>query len=74
MDKDVLNRKEWNNPRNWHMGILGVYHSKLDTRLFVPKSNPAFGWTFNFGHRYIVLVLVGLIMLPFIAQAIIMFF
>ena len=74
MDKEVLNRKEWNNPRNWHLGILGIYFSKVDTRLFVPKSTPAFGWTFNFGHRYIVLVLAGLFMSPFIAFAIGMIF
>ncbi len=74
MDKEVLNTKEWNNPRNWHMGILGVYYSKVDTRLFVPKATPAFGWTFNFGHRYIFLVLAGLFMSPFIAVAIGAFF
>ncbi len=75
MDKEVLNTKEWNDPRNWHMGILGIYFSRVDTRLFVPKGNaPVFGWTFNFGHRYIVLVLAGLFMLPFLALAIDMFF
>ena len=70
MDQEVLNRKEWNNPGNWHMGVLAVYGSKLDSRLFVPKGSPAFGWTFNFGHRYIVLVLALLIMSPFVAFAI----
>ena len=29
-----------------------MYFCKQDTRLFVPKRNPGFGWTLNFGHRF----------------------
>lgn len=47
----------------------GMYYNKNDSRLLVPKSNPAFGWTINFAKRsgkillfsslLIVLLLVG---------------
>jgi len=32
------------NPNNWK-GIF--YFNKKDSRVMVPKQNPAFGWTFN---------------------------
>jgi uncharacterized membrane protein len=40
--------EEWNDPANWHGGILGIYYSKRDSRSFVPKRNPLMGVTINF--------------------------
>ena len=65
MDVKAHNKNEWNNPNNWsRMGLFGIYFCKADTRLFVPKATPAFGWTLNFGHRHSVLWLSAIIVLP----------
>lgn len=65
MNTKVLNQQEWQNPNNWsRMGLFGIYFSKKDSRAIVPKATPAFGWTLNFGHRFAVLSLPALIVLP----------
>ena len=65
MSIKTLNQNEWHKPDNWsRMGLFGIYFSKADTRVLVPKATPALGWTLNFGHRYSVLSLAALIMLP----------
>ncbi|MGH8050865.1 MAG: DUF5808 domain-containing protein [Arenimonas sp.] len=68
MNINALNKNEWHNPNNWsRMGLLGIYFSKADTRILVPKTTPAFGWTLNFGHRHSVLWLSVIIVLPVLA-------
>ena len=47
MDQRQINDAEWQDPKNWHGGWLGVYHSQQDSRLWVPKRNPIMGWTVN---------------------------
>jgi len=47
---ELMNQQEWERPENW-TGWLGVYRSPRDTRTWVPKRNPALGWTLNFAHR-----------------------
>ncbi|MEO8001326.1 MAG: DUF5808 domain-containing protein [Arenimonas sp.] len=75
MDLKVFNKNQWNNPDNWsRMGMFGVYFSKADHRLFVPKATPAFGWTLNFGHRHAVLWLAVLVTLPVLLVSIILSF
>ena len=65
MDIETTNKNEWQQAGNWsRMGLFGIYFSKADTRLFVPKATPAFGWTLNFGHRHAVPWLSALILLP----------
>jgi hypothetical protein len=51
----------WAQEANWSSGI---YFSKADDRLIVPKQNKWLGWTLNFGHPWASAVLVGLIVLP----------
>lgn len=34
-----------------HFTAWGLYRDAADPRLFVPKRNPAFGWTINLAHR-----------------------
>ena len=51
MKQDDINDMEWRNPANWTWrGPLGLYASKRDTRLMVPKATPMMGLTLNFGH------------------------
>lgn len=45
--QDEVDRAEWENPANWHCGWLGVYRSERDSRVWVPKQNPTYGWTVN---------------------------
>ncbi len=45
------------NPDNWKWGF--IYFNPEDPRLFVPKRNPALGFTFNFAHRYLGLFLLS---------------
>jgi uncharacterized membrane protein len=50
MMQDDINEREWRDPANWTGRVLPRYASERDTRLWVPKRNPALGWTINFGH------------------------
>ena len=43
--QDEINKTEWENPANW----TTIYFSKKDSRTWVPKKNPKYGWTINFG-------------------------
>jgi uncharacterized membrane protein len=50
--QQAINQAEWNRPENWSgPKLFGLYSSKADTRLWVPKRTPALGWTFNLGHQ-----------------------
>lgn len=64
MDKtaqDEINNLEWQNPENWGgIKFLGLYFSKEDSRLLVPKRNPAMGWTLNLGHQLALFWLFGI--------------
>lgn len=44
------NEREWNDPANWRGRVFKLYHSSRDSRIVVPKRNPALGWTFNTAH------------------------
>jgi uncharacterized membrane protein len=45
--QDQINEAEWQRSENWYFGIL--YHSKRDTRSWVPKRAVGLGWTPNLG-------------------------
>jgi uncharacterized membrane protein len=65
MKQDDINDMEWRNPANWTWrGPLGLYASKRDTRLMVPKATPMMGWTLNFAHPAWVYVVAGIAVLP----------
>jgi uncharacterized membrane protein len=67
MRQNDINEAEWRNPANWSWrGPLGVYTSKRDTRLLVPKTVPAMGITINFGHPGWGYALVGIVLLPLV--------
>lgn len=61
--QDLLNQQEWERAENWS-GWLGLYRSGHDTRLWVPKRNPARGRTLNFAHRAAWWSLLGLFTVP----------
>jgi uncharacterized membrane protein len=46
------------NPHNWKGPF---YFNRKDYRLIVPKSNPAMGWTLNFGSPYTYIAVVAII-------------
>jgi len=57
--------QEWRNPDNWsRRGLFGLYFSKRDPRLFVPKAAPSAGWTLNLARPAAVWILKALITLP----------
>ena len=62
LDKELLDSM-WKNPDNWK-GIL--YVNQKDPRIFVPKSNPKFGWTLNFGNTLTYLAFTGIILVAVI--------
>ncbi len=65
MDQKTINNNEWHNPNNWsRRGIFGIYFSKTDTRVWVPKALPVLGWTINFGHPNSAFWLGAVIVIP----------
>jgi uncharacterized membrane protein len=69
MTQDEVNRTEWENPDNWSDPVVGVYFSKRDSRVWVPKRVPAFGWTLNLGRPQAAWWLVGIILAPVVLCA-----
>ena len=62
-DQARISQAEWERPENWS-SWLGLYRSERDTRLFVPRRNPAMGWTLNTAHRAAWWTLLGLLTVP----------
>ncbi len=61
MTRDEINQAEWENPANWSDAVVGVYFSKRDDRVWVPKRRPWWGWTINLGNPAGAWWLVGLL-------------
>lgn len=64
MTQDQINQAEWENTANWSSTLFGVYFSKRDTRVWVPKRIPSWGWTLNLGNPAAAWWLVGLLAVP----------
>jgi uncharacterized membrane protein len=60
-DQAAVDDAEWRRPENW---TAGIYRSKRDSRLLVPKRNPRYGQTINFAHPRSGLLLLGLSSVP----------
>lgn len=59
MDQRMINMAEWENERNWSSPPwLGVYSSRIDSRILVPKRISGMGWTLNVGRPAGVFLLV----------------
>lgn len=50
------NDASWRNERHWNYGL---YFSKDDSRLWVPKQVVWMGWTINLGHPAAPALLLG---------------
>jgi uncharacterized membrane protein len=70
MEQDEINQEEWENSANWSDSIVGLYFSKRDSRIWVPKRVPSFGWTVSLGHPAGAWTLVGLLAAPWVVAAI----
>ena len=64
MQQRKVNLREWTNPANWSHPRFGVYFSKRDTRLWVPKRGAGAGWTLNLARPAAAWLLVALILVP----------
>lgn len=64
MDQKKRNRTEWEDARNWSDNLLGLYFSKRDSRVIVPKRRPMFGWTINLAHPHAAWWLAGIMAIP----------
>ena len=63
MDQQAINQTEWANPANWSgPRWVSVYFSKRDSRVWVPKQIPRFGWTINLGRCAGVVWLIGFLL------------
>lgn len=65
-EHDLTGPASRDDARNWIAGV--IYYNPDDPDLLVPKRF-GYGWTINFGHprgKVVLLVLIGLILLPFI--------
>ena len=62
-EKEIIDSMS-KNPDNWK-GVF--YVNSKDPRITVPKINPLFGWTLNFGHKitYIGTILIILIIVAY---------
>lgn len=67
MKQDDINDAEWRNPANWSgRGLIGIYGSRRDMRLFVPKAHPMMGITLNCAHPALNWALAALVALPIV--------
>ena len=46
-NREMANEQEWANAENWSDSTMGLYFSKRDTRVWVPKRRRELGWTLN---------------------------
>lgn len=63
-EQDTINEKEWANPDNWSDFEIGLYFSKRDTRIRVPKRERELGWTYNLAHTKGALLFIALLLAP----------
>ena len=68
----VIEEAEWQNPANWHGGILDVYCSRRDSRSLVPKRRAWMGMTINVARPlgvWLLLAILALSLLPVVLTA-----
>jgi uncharacterized membrane protein len=70
MKQDRINRAEWANPNNWNGGLFGIYFSKRDSRVWVPKRQPLLGWTINLAHPRALWWMAAFALIPLIGGVI----
>ena len=60
MDQQQINQAEWEDPGNWSDRFLGIYFSKRDTRIWVPKPVRLL----NLAHPAGAFLFTGILLLP----------
>ncbi len=63
-----IDDREWRLDENWSWAS---YASPLDSRVWVPKRNPALGWTVNRAHTTGRLWLLAILGVPLVVVALI---
>lgn len=71
-DQAAINRAEWRNQANGSGGLVGIYFSKKDSRVWVPKKIPDLGWTVNWAHAAGARWLIVLLLLPLFSTLIVL--
>ena len=70
MTQDDINAQEWQNPDNWTGHVFpGLYFSKRDSRIWVPKRVRALGWTLNLGRTAGAIWALVLLLMPSVLLA-----
>lgn len=65
MTQEQINRREWSDPMNGsRTGVLGLYSSRKESRLWVPRRGTSQGRTFNFGNPKAACWTLGLVVIP----------
>lgn len=64
MEQASINEQEWANPDNWSDYAVGLYFSKRDSRVWVPKRERELGWTFNLAHARGALGFIAVLLTP----------
>ncbi len=59
LDREILNHMR-KDPKNWRGPF---YVNSKDPRIFVPKYNPAMGWTLNFASPYTYLAFILIVLI-----------
>ena len=64
LEQEAINEREWANPDNWSDFEIGLYFSKRDTRVRVPKRERELGWTINLAHPKGAPLFIALLLAP----------
>ena len=64
MTQEEINEEEWARGDNWNYGL---YRSRRDDRVWVPKQTGTMGTTINWGHRSSGWALLGVSLVPLIS-------
>jgi uncharacterized membrane protein len=72
MNQHEINEREHKNPANWGSSFA-FYHSKLDSRLWVPKQQAWMGWTLNLAHPLGKVLVLAFVLLLCLAAAAVVF-
>ena len=68
MSQTEINQNEWSSAENWNGRLIpGLYFSRRDSRLWVPKRVPYLGWTLNLAHPSVTWLITAFALLLIVA-------
>ncbi|WP_269517531.1 hypothetical protein [Alteromonas sp. BMJM2] len=75
MQQEDINKREWKDKNNWSEStVFGIYFSKKDSRIWVPKPNAIPGWTLNLAHFSGVAIFFAIICVTMLVSGLIGFY